>query len=328
MSSKCAIVLLDGGLGTSLEDKYGIHFSSSTPLWSSHLLLSPADRDTLVACQRDFVRAGVDLLLTATYQVSLEGFARTKTTEWPNGVPAAAVGRYLDGALKVAEEAVADAGKVRIALGLGPYGACLVPSQEYSGQYDPAHDGEEELAVWHEGRLRLFETIQGLGDRIAFVAFETVPRRDEIIAVRKAFAGSGLKETPFWISCVFPGEGETLPDGTGVEQAVEAMLSSEISEAIPHGIGINCTKVGKLTSLVEQYERAVARLLDRGWVSAFPSLVIYPDGTNGEVYNSTTQQWELPEGSKALKVGSSAFIPLSFSSHFLSVPISNDYFKL
>ena len=27
-----------------------------------------------------------------------------------------------------------------------------------------------------------------------------------------------------------------------------------------------------------------------------PALVLYPDGTNGEVYNTATQTWEIPDG--------------------------------
>lgn len=78
-----SIQILDGGLGTSLQDQHGVTFDSSTPLWSSHLLVS--DPTTLLACQRNFITAGCDVLLTATYQVSIEGFARTKTPEFPDG---------------------------------------------------------------------------------------------------------------------------------------------------------------------------------------------------------------------------------------------------
>ena len=34
-------------------------------------------------------------------------------------------------------------------------------------------------------------------------------------------------------------------------------------------------------------------------LNSWPALVLYPDGTNGEVYNTTTQTWELPEGVEA-----------------------------
>lgn len=52
----------------------------------------------------------------------------------------------------------------------------------------------------------------------------------------------------------------------------------------------------KLAGLVDLFGRAVAEVVAEGQVSAPPSLVLYPDGTNGEVYNTTTQVWEKRDG--------------------------------
>ncbi|KAL1954754.1 hypothetical protein VTO42DRAFT_754 [Malbranchea cinnamomea] len=332
------IQILDGGLGTSLEDNYNIHFdSSSTPLWSSHLLVSKQGQATLLACQRDFAAVPVDVLLTATYQVSIEGFARTRTDEFPDGVTSRdAVARYLADALDIAESAAAQGSstcsrtatsnittaaaaaaaaaatttttvstttgceRAEIALSLGPYGACMVPGQEYSGRYDAAHDGEEELVQWHLERLRLFGDADVLR-RVRYVAFETLPRLDELRAVRRAVHAAGIT-VPFWVSCVFPdpeGEGEEgketglrLPDGSTVEQVVHAALAEMGDGAMPWGVGINCTKVHKLPALVDRYGRCVEQMLAAGQIRAAPALVLYPDGTKGEVYNTTTQRWE------------------------------------
>lgn len=122
-----SVQILDGGLGTSLQDKYGVNFSSAdTPLWASHLLVS--NPETLKACQSDFGEAGVDILLTATYQIYTGGFQNTKTAEFPEGIPASEVGRFLRTAVEVAEiSKVRDSAK--IALSLGPYGACMIPGQ-------------------------------------------------------------------------------------------------------------------------------------------------------------------------------------------------------
>lgn len=284
------VQILDGGLGTSLDDLYNIKFeSTTTPLWASHLLVS--DPATLEACQRDFGEAGVDILLTATYQVSTEGFARTKTAEFPNGIPRSAVGPFLQRAVDIAERA-----KVRdnasIALSLGPYGACMIPGQEYSGLYDAEHDAEESLYLWHLDRLRMFaEADAELASRVQYVAFETLPRLDEIKAVRRAIRDSGI-DLPFWISCVFPREDDSLPDGSSVAQVVQAAVAPLEGGAVPWGIGINCTKVHKLSRLIGLFGRAITEAVDAEQISAVPSLVLYPDGTNGEIYNTTTQVWE------------------------------------
>ncbi|KAH8748474.1 Homocysteine S-methyltransferase [Diaporthe sp. PMI_573] len=140
------ILFLDGGLGTSLEDKYGVKFSSkTTPLWSSHPIVS--DPETLLACQRDFGQVPVDVIETATYQVSLAGFAATKTQAWPDGIDASRVPGFLKHAVEIADQA---RGKpdAKLALSLGPYGSTMVPGQEYSGAYDDEHNDEPRLLEW------------------------------------------------------------------------------------------------------------------------------------------------------------------------------------
>lgn len=307
MATPAPVLILDGGLGTLLEDKYHVEFTSAeTRLWSSHLLLT--DQATLLACHRDFVTAGADIISTATYQTSIVGFANTRTRDWPDGVPVQRIGRFLVDAVLIAGQAGEN--QKDVSLALGPYGATTVPSQEYGGVYDEDHASVSALTAWHMERMSLFaKTTSGLLHRVNYVAFETIPRLDEIIAIRQMMADgkmTGLmgKETPFWISCVFPGEDDllALPDGTPVEDVVYAMLSKEVSTAVPWGIGINCTKVGKLPALVQKYEEVVRRMRSSGDIDTVPALVLYPDGTNGEVYNTTTQKWELPEGKEPPKV--------------------------
>lgn len=292
------VIFLDGGLGTSLEDKYGVTFSSkTTPLWSSHPLIS--DPQTLLACQRDFGQVPVDVIETATYQVSIHGFAATKTAQWPNGIDRANIPQFLQTAVDIADQARGK-GNAKIALSLGPYGSTMVPGQEYSGAYDDYHNDEEKLTDWWAERLSLFQGA-GILDKISFVACETLPRLDEIRAVRTAVAGF-TTSTPCWIACVFPGEGDQLPDGSSIEQVVDAMLLPDGSKTQPWGVGINCTKLHKLPDLVGKFEAAVSTLVRKGTISAWPALVLYPDGTNGEVYNTTTQKWELPAGETKKKV--------------------------
>lgn len=302
------ILILDGGLGTTLESKYHVRFSSAeTPLWSSHLLLAGDQQPTLLRCHDDFARAGADIVSTATYQASIQGFASTRTLpDWPNGVPRDRVPGFIGDAVGLAGRAGADAA---VALSLGPYGATVVPSQEYAGEYDEEHSGVESLVAWHLERLMLFAKVPGVFSGVEYLAFETVPRLDEVLAIRRVMEDEGLcgrmvdhrpakGRVPYWISCVFTGENEngelTLPDGTPAKQVVEAMLDSDVSSVLPWGIGINCTKVNKLPALVRMYEAAVADMVLARRLDEWPSLVLYPDGTNGEVYNTATQKWELP----------------------------------
>ncbi|PNP37442.1 hypothetical protein TGAMA5MH_10676 [Trichoderma gamsii] len=290
------IKILDGGLGTSLEQNHSVIFGSDTPLWSSHLLVS--NPSTLLQCQKGFGDVPVDVILTATYQASLHGFANTKTASFPNGIDTSQVPQFLETAVKIAEEAKQPA--CAIALSIGPYGACMVPSQEYSGEYDAAHDSADSLLAWHRERLEVFALIEDIKQRVQYIALETVPRLDEVISMRRALSAvPGLYPgLPFWISSLFPNEDENIPDGSSPEDVIRAMLDPSLAAAVPWGVGINCTKVWKLDSLLRRYEAAIRNLLQERVITDWPALVLYPDGTNGEVYNTTTKQWELPEGAE------------------------------
>lgn len=311
MLTNSPVIFLDGGLGTSLQDKYGVQFSNkTTPLWSSHPVIS--DPQILFACQKDFGQVPVDVIETATYQVSIHGFAATKTEQWPGGIDRANIPKFLADAVDIAERARGKPG-AEVALSLGPYGSTMVPGQEYSGAYDADHDDEEKLLRWWAERLSLFADAK-VWERVAYVACETIPRLDEISAFRRAIPTFTSK--PFWLSCVFPAEGDGFPDGSSVEQVVRAMLTQDGSRAQPWGIGINCTKLHKLQSLVAKYEEAVIEMFQEKSLASWPALVLYPDGTNGEVYNTTTQTWELPAGHEENSVSSNHLLTyLQHESH-------------
>lgn len=128
-----------------------------------------------------------------------------------------------------------------------------------------------------------------------YVAFETIPRLDEVRAVRRAIRDSGIT-TAFWISCVFPRKDDLLPDGGEIEWVVNAAVAPVDGGLVPWGIGMNCTKVHKLPSLIEKFGAAVDKAVAAGQVAVAPALVLYPDGTNGEVYNTMSQTWEKTSG--------------------------------
>ena len=319
--SLCPVLLLDGGLGTTLESlPYSIKFSSSTPLWSSHLLISSPD--TLFNVQKAFVKAGTDILLTATYQTSFEGFATTlrSTADKPklkNGVDGIAddsgaardslshdhrekAKELMLSAVSIARKAFMTSSSHSdrhqfVALSLGAYGACMSPSQEYTGRYEPAKMLTVDcLTEWHATRLSVFTSSQKAWANVDFVAFETLPLWNEIVAARSAMARSTTEasDKPWWVSCVFPNDDSKLPDGSTVTEVVEALLGSSTGMLPkPWGIGINCSKVRRLDALILEYERAVRSTISDN--QKWPWLVIYPDGAEGLVYNSQMQAWEV-----------------------------------
>ncbi|KAL8678634.1 MAG: hypothetical protein Q9186_005024 [Xanthomendoza sp. 1 TL-2023] len=371
MSSKIPIRFLDAGLGTTLESPpHNAKFQANSSLWSSDFLITSPS--TLSGVHKAFVEAGADVLLTATYQASLEGFAATKKK-----LPAASTGedkqenagtadkeeaatysskeeasRLMRSAVPLARQAFSAARgsddtksnkrKEQVALSLGAYGATMKPSTEYSGEYKPEKmQTVEGLADWHEERLLLFKDDETTWNDIDNISFETIPVLQEVQAVRQVMAkhnssepSKKKKKKEWWISCVFPNDDLTLPDGNPVSAVVAAMLQTTTGEnnggQRPWGIGINCTDIRKLNQLILQYETAAQQYIlddddddnnnnnnnnNKNTNPTPPSsttpkktqhrpwLILYPDGAQGSIYDTNTQQWEIDPQIKAKAKG-------------------------
>lgn len=312
------IRLLDGGLGTTLEaPPYHFTFTSDTPLWSAHWLV--ADPAILCAVHASFVASGADIILTATYQTSVEGFARTLPGYGPDDAA-----RYMRSAVTLARNAVGLAASdvvehdrkgitrksrqqpVDIALSLGPYGATMSPiAAEYSGLYPEAMNSEAALRDWHAQRLKIFADDEDSWNNVQYVAFETLRRADEVRAIRGAMADVARsipteKQKPWWITGVFPAD---ELDEDDIRSWVRAAVGG-VEEGLPRpwGIGVNCTRLDHIRHIVSVMQLELAQMATAGgefvdqWHSRSgrPWLVLYPDGTQGERYDPATKAWIAP----------------------------------
>ncbi|KAK5053814.1 hypothetical protein LTR84_001776 [Exophiala bonariae] len=268
------ILILDGGLGTTLEDEHHIKLDGRTPLWSSHTLVEGVS--TLRTVQEDFARAGADVIMTATYQASFHGFANTKTTR-PGGIEKDEAKQLMLSAVTIAREAFGDR-RGLVALSLGAYGATMVPGAEYSGLYGSMV--EAGLYEFHLDRLNVFVNSEEWNE-VDLVAFETLPRLDEVRAARRVM--QDVKGKDYWIACVFPNDDAKLPDGTDIDTLVRTMLEGEDR---PFAMGINCTKIHKISALILAFEEAAK---SQGF--DLPRLVLYPDAAGGKVYDTKLWQW-------------------------------------
>jgi homocysteine S-methyltransferase len=185
--------VLDGAMATELERR---GFNLDGPLWSAQVLESSPE--AIVDVHRAYLDAGADCLLTASYQVSAEGFQQ--------------IGYDPDDAIKAADSAlrasVTIAERVRseyrstsprriwIAASLGPYGAMLHNGAEYHGNYDCSY---EELVGFHSRR------IAGLSNTDAdFLAFESIPSLEEAKAILTALRS--YPDVPAYLSLLAPME--------------------------------------------------------------------------------------------------------------------------
>ncbi|MEZ6194939.1 MAG: homocysteine S-methyltransferase [Planctomycetota bacterium] len=223
-------LLLDGGLASALAAR---GFSLDGPLWSARA----ADEapGLLEEIHRTWAAAGVDVLETATYQMTDEGLAREGRDE--AGIAAA---------WRAAVAAARTAARERetppvVALSLGPWGVVRADGSEYRGDYALAG---RELEAFHAARLARAPDLRT-------VAFETFPRLDEARAALRALAADPGREA--WLSFTLDDRGR-LPDGTDLETAARALDGARGLVAI----GVNCVAPGRVAPALRELRRGTA----------------------------------------------------------------------
>ncbi|HTT11536.1 MAG TPA: homocysteine S-methyltransferase [Burkholderiaceae bacterium] len=263
------VVILDGGLATELERRGA---DLRDPLWSARLLLDAPDLIRQVHV--DYYAAGADVATTASYQASLEGFAR-------RGLDAAAAAELMRRSVTLACEArdvfwadpAARAGRMYplVAASIGPYGATLHDGSEYRGYgLDIA-----ALIAFHRPRLALLATAGA-----DLLACETIPCREEAMALVQLLPE--FPQMPAWVSF-------SCRDGMHVSQG---QLLAECIEAIEHcpqiaAIGINCTAPQYIASLVGIVASRTAK-----------PILAYPN--SGERYDAAAMCWHGGAGTTRL----------------------------
>ncbi|XP_068733248.1 homocysteine S-methyltransferase YbgG-like isoform X2 [Montipora capricornis] len=174
-------LVLDGALGTELV-RTGFDIKDD-PLWSARLLVN--NRDAIKNVHKSFLLSGADVLITATYQASIEGLIQHC------GLDKSKATAVIHDAVKIAHEACNEICSSRkhkrcfIAGSVGPYGACQHDMSEYTGKYVNKMS-LKELMNWHRPRV---EALLHAG--VDILAFETIPALKEAEALVQL-----LKEFP------------------------------------------------------------------------------------------------------------------------------------
>ncbi|MFJ5547400.1 homocysteine S-methyltransferase [Streptomyces sp. NPDC093225] len=248
-------VLLDGGLSNQLTDQ-GCDLSGG--LWSARVLAeAPAQ---VAAAHTAYVRAGAEVLITASYQVSYEEFGRRG--RGPDEVTA-----LLRRSVELADRAAGAAGPERevwVAASVGPYGAVVADGSEYRGRYGL---GARELAAFHAPRI---EALLSAGPDV--LALETIPDTDEAAVLLELLAGTG---TAAWLSYTVEG-GRTR---AGQPLARAFALAAEVPEVI--AVGVNCCDPAEVADAVRTAADATGK-----------PVVAYPN--DGSVWDGATGVWHAP----------------------------------
>jgi homocysteine S-methyltransferase len=252
--------LLDGGLATELE-RHG--HSLPTALWSAELLRTHPEAIRRV--HDDYLRAGADVVITATYQASFQGFAAA-------GLDSQESRHLMRLAVALARAATDDfaAGGGNdhpaplVAASIGPYGAALANGAEYTGDYDV---GEQVLRDFHRERLALLESAGA-----DLLAIETLPGMAEARILADLLTE---REGPAAWMCFSCRDGTHLSDGSPIAEA--AALIREVPRI--GAIGINCTHPDFVESLIEGIAKAAP---DK-------DIVVYPN--LGELWDANARCW-------------------------------------
>ena len=254
------VMVLDGGLATELEAR-GCDLDDD--LWSARVLLE--EPESIRTVHRDYLEAGADCIVTASYQATVPGFrGRGFSEEDAKRLILRSVELGIearDAFWAVKENRI---GRLRplVAASVGPYGAYLADGSEYSGSY---HVGAAELRRFHRDRFHLLAE-----SGADLLACETIPSAEEgqVLAAL-------LRETDAvtWMSfsCM---DGAHLNDGTPIAEVASRLAGQERIVAL----GVNCTAPEHITSLIEE----ITRVTDT-------PVVVYPN--SGERYDVATRGW-------------------------------------
>ncbi len=245
------VVLFDGALATELEHR-GADLSSH--LWSARLIAD--DPEAIIAVHLDHLRAGADVISSASYQASRLGFAKL-------GLSESAADALLTKAVELAKEAVRRHGDESrlVAASLGPYGAVLADGSEFTGAYALS---VEQLVEFHLPRVEA-----ALRASPELVLFETLPAMTECEAVARVAAR--FPDVPFMAS--FSAKPTAISHGESFA-AVVARLD-EVPNVI--AVGLNCSAPDVIAPLLK---------------SASPTHVLLAASPNaGETWNATSRRW-------------------------------------
>ncbi len=257
--------VLDGGLATELEWR---GYDLDDALWSARLLIEAPE--AIKQVHSDYLWAGADCVISASYQASLPGLKQ-------HGLSEAEAADLLRLSVQLACEARdafwADrnaAGAERqprlrplVAASIGPYGAYCADGSEYTGVYDLDEQG---LYEWHLPRWHI---LANSGADI--LACETIPSRSELEALCLLLAQT--PEMPAWVSFSCR-DGRHISDSTPIE-ACAARL-----ESLPNvvAVGINCTPPRFIPALITAVQPATDK-----------HIIVYPN--SGERYDAATNRW-------------------------------------
>jgi len=253
------VLILDGGLATELARR---GYDVSGPLWSAHVLRTAPE--AIEQLHYDYFAAGARFAISASYQVSYEGFATL-------GLGADVTTALLRRSVELAQSArarfyrdhPADGRERYVAASVGPYGAITHDGAEYRGDYGLSVD---ELVAFH---ARRFDVLASSG--ADFLACETLPSLDEAQALATLLAG--YPDARAWMSF-------TSPDGIRTSHGEPLTECARLLDGVPNviAIGVNCVRPEVVGEAIRELKAGTSK-----------GIVVYPN--SGEQWSAVARHW-------------------------------------
>ena len=255
------VMVLDGGLATRLE---AMGYELDDPLWSAKILMESPEAVRRV--HLEFLTAGADCIIAASYQASLPGF-RARGLSEEEGIEL--LERSVDLAVEARDEFWSKQGnrngrqRPLVAASVGPYGAFLADGSEYTGRYAIDDDG---LLEFHARRWEVLAASSA-----DLLACETIPSSREAKVLLRLLARG--PEVWAWISfsCC---DAERLSDGSPFIDLVH-LCDAEPKVA---AVGVNCTAPRFVSGLITSASEVTTK-----------PIVAYPN--SGEKYEADRKAW-------------------------------------
>nr|AGV54315.1 homocysteine S-methyltransferase [Phaseolus vulgaris] len=272
--------VIDGGFATELE-RLGADLNDE--LWSAKCLISSSSH-LVRRVHLDYLDAGANIILTASYQATVQGFEakgfsrEEGVTMLKRSVEIAREAReiYHDRCTKDSSDFVRNERfrkrPILIAASVGSYGAYLADGSEYVGEYGDAVT-VQTLKDFHRERVKIW--VDAGAD---LIAFETIPNKLEAQAYAELLDEEGI-ETPAWVSFIARMKAMGLVGDSIFECASKAESCKQVL-----AIGINCTGPPRfIHGLISFFKKATSK-----------PVLVYPN--SGETYIAESNQWGKSSG--------------------------------
>ncbi|RVE56643.1 hypothetical protein OJAV_G00223310 [Oryzias javanicus] len=222
-------------------------FINGDPLWRARLL--DTNPQAITEADHRFLLSGADVITTATYQASVQGF------ETHLGMSAERARELLMSGVHLAREAVKKFGSGNtgplVAGSIGWYGAYLHDTSEYTGTFAEKMT-VEELKDWHRPQV---EGLLAAGADL--LAFEMIPSIKEAKAVVELLAE--FPDSSAWLSFSCKDE-KHISDGSTFAEAVE--VASRSAQLL--AVRVNCCSPTVVEPLLDSASSQLSP--DTSWV--------------------------------------------------------------